>query len=49
MPFCMPFATSFDQRSPQRFAVILQPSESESSAAISSTRGVMRPCGSPTR
>ena len=40
---------SLDQRSPQRFVVVLELSQTLSMSAISSMRGVIRPCGSPTR
>ena len=40
---------SFDQRSPHRFVVVLELSATATISAISLTRGVMRPCGSPTR
>jgi hypothetical protein len=43
------FSTSFVQRSPHRFVVVLALSIAVSSSAISSARGVTRPCTSPTR
>src|SRR5215831_4807778 len=48
-PLPMPFCTSFDQRSPHRLVVALELSMPRNHSTSSSTRGVTRPCGSPTR
>ena len=47
-PLRIPFTHSFDQRSPQRFVVASAPSMRASMPLSSSTRGVTRPCVSPT-
>src|SRR5437660_1669632 len=48
-PFPMALTTSFDQRSPQRFAVTFAESASARRRQTSLARSVTRPCTSPTR
>ncbi len=48
-PLRIELTTSLDQRSPHRLDVTLALSTAFSISAISSTRFVERPCGSPTR
>jgi hypothetical protein len=45
----MEFCASFDQRSPHRLVVAFALSMPLNHLTSSSTRGVMRPCGSPMR